>query len=80
MAGTSDKVFLRVFKWFQTMVTALEADIPATGPVALAAPLADALRTRLGLELNKTAATIDPDAFAATRAEAESLAIAALVT
>ncbi len=80
MAGTSDKVFLRVFKWFQATVTALEADIPVTGPVALAAPLADALRTRLGLELNKTAATIDPDTFAATRAEAESLAMAALIT
>ena len=80
MAGTSDRVFLRVFKWFQATVVDLEADIPATGPAALAAPLADALRTRLGLELNKTANTIDPDAFAATRAEAESLAIAALVT
>ncbi|KIO48453.1 DUF6603 domain-containing protein [Nitrosospira sp. NpAV] len=80
MAGTSDKVFLRVFKWFQATVAALEADIPATGPASLAAPLADALRTRLGLELDKTSATIDPEAFAATRAEAESLAIAALVT
>ena len=80
MAGTSDRVFLRVFKWFQATVSDLEADIPATGPAALAAPLADALRTRLGLELNKTANTIDPEAFAATRAEAESLAIAALIT
>ena len=42
MAGTSDRVFLRVFKWFQATVSDLEADIPATGPAALAAPLADA--------------------------------------
>ena len=28
MAGTSDKVFLRAFKWFQTSVTFLQGEIP----------------------------------------------------
>jgi hypothetical protein len=81
MAGTSDKIFLRAFRWFQAAVDTLEADIPLNaGPVALADPLTDAIRTQLGLELDKTAATIDPSAFAATRAAAESLALATLVT
>ncbi len=77
MAGTSDKVFLRAFEWFQAAVALLQAEIPQP---ALAGALADALRTRLGLELNKTTATIDPSAFAATRAAAQSLALATMVT
>ena len=82
MAGTADLVFLRAFKWLQASVSALEADIngPGSGPVALATPLADLLRTHLGLELDKTAATIDPNNFAASNAEAQSLAVATMVT
>jgi hypothetical protein len=79
MAGTADIVFLRAFKWFQTSVSALETDLNAGGPPQLVAPLLDALRTRLGLELNKTAATIDPNNFNASRAEAKSLAMATMV-
>ena len=77
MAGTSDQVFLRAFRWFQSAVDFLHGQIPSA---ALADPLAGVLRTGLGLELDKTAATIDPSAFAATRAAAESLALATLVT
>ena len=77
MAGTSDQVFLRAFRWFQSAVDFLHGQIPSA---ALADPLAGVLRTGLGLALDKTAATIDPSAFAATRAAAESLALATLVT
>jgi hypothetical protein len=81
VAGTSDRVFLRAFKWFKAAVDKLQSEIPLNGgPANLAGPLTDILRTKLGLELDKTEATIDPDAFAATRAEAQSLAIAAMVT
>jgi hypothetical protein len=82
MAGTADLVFLRAFKWLQASVSALEADLngPASGPVALSAPLVDLLRTHLGLELDKTAATIDPNNFAASNAQAQSLAVATMVT
>ena len=79
MAGTADLVFLRAFKWLQTTVAALEADLNAGGPPQLVGPLIDALRTRLGLELNKTAALIDPNTFNASRAEAQSLAMATMV-
>lgn len=77
MAGTSDQVFLRAFRWFQSAVDFLHGQIPAP---ALGDPLAAVLRTGLGLELDKTAATINPNAFAATRAAAQSLALATLVT
>jgi hypothetical protein len=77
MAGTSDRVFLRAFKWFQTSVSFLQDEIPVA---ALRDPLGDALRTKLGLELNKTDATINPSAFAATRAAAQSLALATMIT
>lgn len=77
MAGTADKVFLRAFKWFKAAITHLESEIPLP---ALRTPLGDALRTRLGLALDQTEAAIDPSAFAATRAAAESLALATLVT
>ena len=76
MAGTADTVFLRAFLWLQGSVAALQADIQ---PPALATPLADALRTRLGLALDQTAATINPDTFHASNAEAQSLATAAMV-
>lgn len=79
MAGTADKVFLRVFKWLQATVAALEADLQLSGPPALVAPLVEALRTRLGLELDKSAATIDPNGFNASHAEAQSLATATMV-
>ncbi|WP_157615883.1 DUF6603 domain-containing protein [Rhizobacter sp. Root404] len=77
MAGTADTVFLRAFKWFQVSVEHLHGQIPVA---ALADPLRDALKTRLGLELDKTAAQIDPSAFAVAHAAAESLAVATLVT
>ena len=80
MAGTSDKVFLRAFRWFQTAVTELDASIPSGGGFDLSGTLTDIIRTKLGLQLDKTEATIDPSTFSATRAEAESLAIAAMVT
>jgi hypothetical protein len=80
MAGTSDKVFLRAFKWFRAAVQQLQSDIPAGGSFDLSGTLGDILRTKLGLQLDKTEATIDPSTFAATRAEAESLAIATMVT
>jgi hypothetical protein len=79
MAGTADKVFLRAFDWLQTTVAALETDLQGGGPPALVAPLVDALRTRLGLELDKNAATINPSGFNASRAEAQSLATATMV-
>lgn len=80
MAGTSDKVFLRAFRWFQDAVTQLQTELPSGPPVDLSATLTDILRTKLGLQLDQTAATIDPSSFAASRAEAQSLAIAAMVT
>ena len=80
MAGTSDAVFLRAFKWFQAAVARLQTDLPSGPPADLAGPLTDILRTRLGLQLDKTEATIDPSSFAASRAEAQSLAVATLVT
>ena len=80
MAGTSDKVFLRAFKWFRDAVIRLQAELPSDPPVDLSAALTDILRTKLGLQLDKTEATIDPSAFAATRAEAHSLAVATMIT
>ncbi len=80
MAGTSDKVFLRAFRWFKAAVTQLETSIPSGGGFDLSGTLADIIRTKLGLQLDKTEATINPSTFSATRAEAESLAIAAMVT
>ncbi len=80
MAGTSDKVFLRAFKWFKEAVARLQAELPSDPPINLSATLTDILRTKLGLELDKTEATIDPNNFAASRAEAQSLAIATMVT
>jgi hypothetical protein len=80
MAGTSDKVFLRAFNWFSAAVDLLETELPSGGGFDLSGTLTDILRTKLGLQLDKTAATIDPSNFAATRAEAQSLAIAAMVT
>lgn len=77
MAGTSDRVFLRAFRWFQAAVDHLQGALP---PGALRDPLGAVLRTRLGLELDRSEATVDPSAFAATRAAAESLALATLVT
>lgn len=77
MAGTADTVFLRAFKWFQLAVDHLHGQVPVA---ALADPLRDALKTQLGLELDKTAAQIDPHAFAVAHAAAESLAVATLVT
>ena len=79
MSGTADTVFLRAFSWLQTSVTALEADLQASGPPQLVTPLIDALRTRLGLELNKSAALVDPNGFNASHAQAQSLAVATMV-
>lgn len=79
MDGTAERVFLRAFKWLQTTVDALETDLQVGRPRALVAPLADAVRTRLGLELNQSAATIDPRGFNASHAHAQSLATATMV-
>jgi hypothetical protein len=80
MAGTSDKVFLRAFRWLKEAVDKLETELPSGGGFNLSGTLTDIFRTKLGLQLDKTTATIDPSTFSATRAEAESLAIAAMVT
>lgn len=80
MAGTSDKVFLRAFRWFRDAVTRLQSELPSDPPVNLSATLSDIVRTKLGLQLDKTEATIDPSTFSATRAEAHSLAVATMVT
>jgi hypothetical protein len=80
MAGTSDKVFLRAFRWFKDAVARLQTELPSDPPVDLSATLTDILRTKLGLQLDKTEATIDPSNFAATRAEAHSLAVATMIT
>jgi hypothetical protein len=79
MADT-DKVFLRAFRWFKTAVNQLETSIPSGGGFDLSGTLTDIIQTKLGLQLDKTEATINPSTFSATRAEAESLAIAAMVT
>ncbi|WP_394788310.1 DUF6603 domain-containing protein [Rhodoferax sp.] len=76
MAGTADKVFLRAFQWLQAAVDALEADLQGT---PLLPPLDDALRNRLGLQLGQTAASINPNNFNASHAEAQSLATATMV-
>jgi len=80
MAGTSDAVFLKAFKWLSEAVTRLQSELPGGGPFNLSTELTDILRSRLGLQLDKTAATIDPSTFSATRAEAHSLAVATMVT
>jgi hypothetical protein len=80
MAGTSDQVFLRAFRWFQDAVARLQSELPSGPPVDLSATVTDILRTKLGLQLDQTAATVDPSTFAATRAQAQSLAIATMVT
>jgi hypothetical protein len=79
MSGTADKVFLRAFSWFQLAVSSLQTDLQSGGPPQLVAPLIDALNNRFGLELSKTSATIDPNNFNASRAEAQSLATATMV-
>jgi hypothetical protein len=80
MAGTSDKVFLRAFRWLKEAVDKLETALPSGGGFDLSGTLTDIFRTKLGLQLDKTTATIDPSTFSATRAEAQSLAIAAMIT
>ncbi len=80
MAGTSDKVFLRAFSWLKDAVDKLQTELPSGGGFNLSGTLTDIFRTKLGLQLDKTSATIDPSTFSATRAEAQSLAIAAMVT
>ena len=77
--ASSDQVFLRAFRWLKGAVTALETDLTGSGQGTLATPLCNALRTRLGLKLDQTEATIDPGGFAATNADAKSLAVATMV-
>ena len=62
MAGTSDKVFLRAYKWFKAALDQLQAEIPPGGAIDLSGTLTDIVRTKLGLELDKTAATIEANA------------------
>lgn len=80
MAGTSDKVFLRAFRWFKASVDAFAALAPSGVPAAIREPMAGALRDLLGLQLDKTEVTVDPGSFRASNAAAESLALATLVT
>lgn len=82
MAIAPDVVFLRALKWFQVAVNHLEGKLPTT-PFNLRATLPEIIRTRLGLQLNLNANnpnSINLETFHATNAEAESLAVAALVT
>lgn len=82
MAIEPDKVFLRSLKWFKDAVTRLEGKLPSA-PFDLSATLTEIIRTRLGLQLNlnpNNPNSIDLETFQATNAEAESLAVAALVT
>ena len=60
MAGTSDKVFLRAFRWLKEAVDKLETELPSGGGFNLSGTLTDIFRTKLGLQLDKTTATIDP--------------------
>lgn len=78
--ATSDIAFLRSFAWFQASVTRLQGDLASAGSPGLSAALAAALRTQLGLKLDQAAGTINLAEFSATRAEAQSLAAATLVT
>jgi hypothetical protein len=82
MADTSsDKVFLRAFRWFKAAVDRLETSLPTNDLVNqnLKANLPNILRTRLGLALDKTDASIDPATFATSNAKAQSLALATMV-
>ena len=85
MAVTSDKVFLRSFRWLGASVQWMQDNIPDVGVAPLPAfplgtKLGDALRTKLGLELDKTAATVVPKNLRASNAAAGSLAVATMVT
>ncbi len=80
MAVTSDKVFLRAFRWLKASVAWLQANVPSPGPLPLGAKLGDALNTKLGLQLDQAEATVDPTQFKASYAAAGSLAVAAMVT
>ena len=85
MAVTSDKVFLRSFRWLGASVQWMQSNIPEVGVAPLPNfplknKLGDALRTQLGLELDKTEATVDPKNFKTSNAAAGSLAVATMVT
>ncbi|MBM3342430.1 MAG: hypothetical protein FJY56_10030 [Betaproteobacteria bacterium] len=80
MAIAPDVVFLRSFKWFKDAVSRLGNQLPSDPPVNLSATLTDILRTRLGLQLNLNNNQVDLEKFQASNAEAESLAVATLVT
>ena len=80
MAGTSDAVFLRSLQSGSRLRSTVcrpssqrhRSISPARSPTSCA--------LGSGCSSSKTEATIDPSTFAATRAEAQSLAVAALVT
>ena len=80
MAVTSDKVFLRSFRWLKASVQWLQDHVHSPGPLPLGAKLGDALRTKLGLELGQDENTVDPRTFKANYAAAQSLAVATMVT
>ncbi len=85
MAVTADKVFLRSFRWLGASVQWMQSNISDVGVAPLptfplGSKLGDALRTRLGLELDKTEATVDPKNFKASHASSGSLAVATMVT
>jgi len=76
----SDKVFLRTFRWLKASVAWLESHVPSPGPLPLGSKLGDALRTKLGLQLDQAEASVDPTQFKASFAAAESLAVATMIT
>lgn len=77
MANKPDSLFLSAFRWFDTTVQALENG--AGGNAVLAAAIDDFLRQRIGLRLDKTAASLTLDDFNANNPEAEALATAMLI-
>ena len=80
MAIAPDKVFLRAFKWFKDATQRLQTQLQPEVPPNIASTLTDVIRTRLGLQLNQNSNNLDLSTFEANNAEAQSLAVAAMVT
>jgi len=84
MAGTTDKVFLRAFKWLKASVQWIQDQVPdpiGPNPIINFGPkLGDILRQKLGLQLDQADNAVDPATFKASMAAAQSLAMATLIT